>query len=374
MIYTIGIIITCFLSVLLLTKRKKNLSDNLLFIWLLVINVHLGLFVLISSQQHLQFPYFLGLEIPIPLLHGPLLFLYTKSLTAPQSINRKSFLHFIPYLLALACFIPFFGKTPDEKIFIYNNQGAGYTTLLTIIFFAIVLSGIGYSLLSLRAVLKHKKRIKDNYSYTEKLNLQWLLNLIIGLSVIWIVVLFGEDKYIFIATVLYVLFIGYFGIKQVGIFSNQPPVELGLASEMNEPAVRTALETDDIKYEKSSLSIGQLEKIHAELKELMDNEKLFLTPELTLSMLAERLSVHPNTLSEVINRAEQTSFFDYVNSMRVEEFKKLVAKPENQNFTLLSIAYECGFNSKTSFNRNFKNSTGKSPSAYLKEIQITLKA
>jgi AraC-like DNA-binding protein len=125
---------------------------------------------------------------------------------------------------------------------------------------------------------------------------------------------------------------------------------------------------------KSSLGIGQLEKIHAELKDLMENEKLFLTPELTLSMVAERLGVHPNTLSEVINRVEQTSFFDYVNSMRVEEFKQLVAKPENQNFTLLSIAYECGFNSKTSFNRNFKNSTGKSPSAYLKEIQITLKA
>jgi AraC-like DNA-binding protein len=127
------------------------------------------------------------------------------------------------------------------------------------------------------------------------------------------------------------------------------------------------------KYERSVLTQQQLDHIHTELKGVMSTEKLFLTPELTLSMVADRLDVHPNTLSEVINRVEQKSFFDYINTMRIDEFKARVAKPENQNYTLLSIAHDCGFNSKTSFNRNFKNSTGKSPSEYLKEVDINLR-
>jgi AraC-like DNA-binding protein len=84
-------------------------------------------------------------------------------------------------------------------------------------------------------------------------------------------------------------------------------------------------------------------------------------------MVAEELEIHPNTLSQVINTVEQKNFFDYVNTLRIEEFKERIANPDNQKYTLLSLAFECGFNSKTSFNRNFKNLTGKSPSEYLKE-------
>ena len=109
---------------------------------------------------------------------------------------------------------------------------------------------------------------------------------------------------------------------------------------------------------------------HAKLVGLMNQKKLFLTPELTLTMVAEELEIHPNTLSQVINTAEQKNFFDYINTLRIKEFKKRIADPDNQKYTFLSLAYECGFNSKTSFNRNFKNLTGKSPSEYLKAIKL----
>ena len=158
----------------------------------------------------------------------------------------------------------------------------------------------------------------------------------------------------------------------MGIFTNQPPVDNLSLLESGEPPAITSVHSENSKYEKSLLSDRQLENIHVELMKLMQNEKLYLTPELTLPMVSELLNVHPNTLSEVINRAEQKNFFDFINTMRVEEFKERVVKPENHNYTLLSIAHDCGFNSKTSFNRNFKNITGKSPSEYLKTIRITL--
>lgn len=373
MIYTVGIIITLFLSFILLTKKSKTSADKILFAWLCVISVNLILFALIHSKQYLHFPYLLGLEIPIPLMHGPFLYLYTTSLTTQRKNSIKDTFHFIPFAIAVLSIVPFFLKSMEEKIFVYRNEGAGYTTLTGIIFGLIIFSGIAYSLLSLHSLKRHKEKIKENYSYTEKINLQWLFNLIIGISCIWLIVLFTDDEYIYTSVVLFVLFVGYFGIRQMGIFSNQPIGDQKTLLESKETPFSTLGDFQNPKYENSLLSDQQLEIIHTALEQLMNKEKLYLTPELSLSMVSKLLNVHPNTLSEVINRVELKNFFDYINTLRVEEFKERINKPENQQYTLLSIAHDCGFNSKTSFNRNFKNITDKSPSEYLKEIKISLK-
>lgn len=373
MIYIIGIAITFFLSFILLTKKAKSIADKILFVWLCVILIHLTMFALISSQEYLKLPYLLGLEIPLPLLHGPLLFLYTTSLTNSKTTAINKLFHFIPFALALISIIPFLLLRSEDKIIVYQYEGEAYSALTNIIFFGIILSGIIYTIFSLRSLIRHRRIIKDNYSYAEKINLQWLFKLIIGLSCIWIIVLFADDEYIFSSVVLYVLFIGYYGIKQVGIFTNQSPAVNSLALESTEPTELSLTPSENSKYEKSTLTDNQLKAIHGELVHLMRQKKLYLTPEITLTLVSQELNVHPNTLSQVINRVKQKNFFDYINTLRVEEFKERVAKPENQKYTLLSLAYECGFNSKTSFNRNFKNITGKSPTEYLKEIKITLK-
>ncbi len=370
MIYIIGIGITFFLSFILLTKKEKSIADNILFVWLSVILIHLILFAIISSQEFISFPYLLGLEIPIPLLHGPFLLLYTTSLTNGNTRTSNKFLHFIPFTLALISIIPFLLLSSEDKIMIYRNEGEAYSIQTNVIFVGILLSGITYIILSLHSLVKHKRMIKDNYSYNEKINLQWLFRLIIGLSCIWIIVLLADDKYIFSSVVLYVIFIGYYGIKQVGVFTNQLPPLISLALETTE---LSDIPSEKSKYEKSLLTDSQLEVIHGELQLLMKERELYLRPELTLTMVSHELDVHPNTLSQVINKLEKKNFFDYINTLRVEEFKDQAVKPENHKYTLLSLAYECGFNSKTSFNRNFKNITGKSPTEYLKEIQISLK-
>lgn len=372
MIYTIGITISGFLGLILLTKKNKTTSDKILAVWLLVIACHLSLFAILITKSYLTFPYVLGLEKPIALLHGPLIYLYTVSLTSPSSINRKSFLHFIPFLLSIASMISFLLLSPDKKLIAYQNNGEGYVLLLALTLGATILSGIIYCALSFQNLIMHKKKIKENFSYSEKINLQWLSILIIGISCIWLSVIYGNDELTFTAVIIYVLYIGFFGIKQVGIFHSSYNYALPHKNEIEESALDIA-NSDDEKYEKSRLGNLQLQAIHEKLNELMKKEKLHLTPELSLAMVAEQLNIHPNTLSEVINRAEQKNFFDYINTLRVKEFKERVLMPENQKYTLLSLAFECGFNSKTAFNRNFKNVTGKSPSQFLKESNIALK-
>ena len=88
--------------------------------------------------------------------------------------------------------------------------------------------------------------------------------------------------------------------------------------------------------------------------------------EYTRMELAKQLDVHPNYLSQVINEKEQKNFYNYINALRIKEFIRLAERPESKNYTLLSLAYDCGFNSKSTFNKHFKLNTQKTPTQYFK--------
>ncbi|WJS95543.1 helix-turn-helix domain-containing protein [Flavobacterium johnsoniae] len=366
MLYLTGIIITFFLVVILASKKNKSQADKILTFWLFCTGFHLFLYYLHYKKDFVSFPFLLGLELPMPLLQGPFLYLYTSALTNQNKNKKYNWLHFLPFVIAVLVLMPFFTLSFQEKLKVFENDGKGYENLILILYSAILISGITYALLSLRKLSKHQKNISEAFSSTEKINLRWLQYLILGSSIIWLVVIFYEDEYIFSFVVFYLMFIGYFGIKQVGIFTNQTISENIVLNVPSNENIKIETNSEKIKYEKSSLSSKELQSIHQKLIQIMDDEKLYKNPDLTLTELSQKLNVHPNVLSQVINSAEGKNFYDYINLQRVEEFKKLILLPENQKFTLLSIAFECGFNSKTAFNRNFKKATGLSPSEFLK--------
>ncbi len=385
MFYLIGIVVTLFLATILITKKGKNEADKILAIWLVTIGIHLASFYLFLTRENLLFPYLLGLELPFPLLHGPLLYLYTEAVTNQVAKRKLRLLHFVPFFLGYLLFLPFISSPAEHKIFVYKNNGLGYETLTGLLLLAILISGLVYVALSLRLLAKHKRIIKNQFSYAEKINLAWLRYLIYGIAVIWIVVFFGDDSATYSAVVVFVIMLGYFGIKQVGIFTQQlPPESRSEFKEIKDPTTESIssvlpdLEEPGVeeprkaKYLKSSLNADSAEIIYTGLTQLMIEKKPYTNPELTLDELAQSLKVHRNNLSQVINTYEQKSFYDYINLKRVEEFKRIVALPENQKFSLLGLANNSGFNSKTSFNRNFKNATGLSPTEYLKQVHILL--
>ena len=100
----------------------------------------------------------------------------------------------------------------------------------------------------------------------------------------------------------------------------------------------------------------------------MDTEKPYLNGKLSLKQVATDLEISTNYLSQVINENMDMNFFDFVNGYRVEMVKEMIKDPSTKNFTLLAIAYDCGFNSKSSFNSIFKKHTGVTPSQFQQSI------
>lgn len=352
MFFVAGIGIAVFIEILLISKKNKSGSDKILTVWMFLILVHLFLFYLFFTRDIFTFPLLLGIEQPLPLLHGVFLYLYVASLTKQLPEKRLlALLHFLPAALMCAYLATFFVLSSEQKIAIYKNRGAGYETFNMLKSYAYSLSGLFYVIWSTILLKRHQRNIRDQFSTLEKVNLQWLQILTFGLGGIWfLVIFFGTDALIFSGVVVFIFLIGFFGIRQADIFARG-----SAATEDNEPRE---------KYQKSGLTEDASEELHTELKRLMTDEALYKNSDLSISDLATKLGVHPNYLSQVINQREMKNFYDFVNAYRIEEFKRLIGLQKNRQFTLLSLAHECGFSSKTAFNRSFKKATGLTPSEY----------
>lgn len=127
-------------------------------------------------------------------------------------------------------------------------------------------------------------------------------------------------------------------------------------------------ETTQRKYKKALLSAEEIDRYKHKLTQLMEEEEPFLNPDLSLRELAGRMDLPPNYLSQLLNEGFGQNFSEYINTYRVKAFETKVVDPDLQHLTLLGLAYDCGFNSKTSFNTFFKKAMGITPAAYRKKM------
>lgn len=362
-LYWAGVFIAFFSSFLIFGKQKKKMQDFLLAIWFLIIGIHLVFFVLFRSDGYLQYSYLIGYELLLPFMHGPMLYLYILSVTGVNPDKKAWLFNWLPVLLICLILSPFLILSPQDRIVVYQNNGKGYEVLSNMLKVLMNFSGVLYVSLSLLAVKKYKQKITDQFSNTEKINLNWSYYLITGIAVIWIAVIIKNDILIFSMVVLFILVAAYFGISRVGILN---------LSHDTERADKKGAGNELVKYYNNSPGGDIMQTIYEKLIKQMTQEKLYKDPDLNLNYVAKLLDVHPNILSKTINSMENKNFYDYINRQRVEEFKRIASLPENQKYTILSLAFESGFNSKTSFNRNFKKYMNCSPREFLKSQNLNL--
>ena len=116
---------------------------------------HLLFFYFNYTGDKKEFPLLLGVEIPLPLLQGPFLYLYTSTLTNQK--DKRAFWHFAPAAIVYLLLIPFYNLTGAQKISVYNNHGLGYEKLMGVVYILIIVSGLVYPILSFLKILRHKK-------------------------------------------------------------------------------------------------------------------------------------------------------------------------------------------------------------------------
>ena len=368
MIFIAGGTLAFFFEFLLLGKKPKSLSDRILTFWMFIIGLHLFLYYFHFKGIDFKYPHLLGIGLPLPLIHGPLLFLYTGSLTNYfQKWKPIYFLHFLPVIICYGNYFNFFISSGQEKIEFVKKLSVTPDIFQLFLFPAIIISGFSYITITFLLFRRHRRNIMNNLSnFNEENNLHWLRNLLIGLLVIWLVVLFDKfvldtsltDPVIYVSVSLFVAFIGFFGLRQGNIFMNLP----------NDSLPPELIVEEQQRYSKSGLKEERAIEIQQLLLKLMEEKKLYLDENISLPQLAEMLNIHPNYLSQVINERFQKNFYDFINSYRIEEFKRLISSGKNKNKTFFALALDCGFNSKASFNNSFKKITGNTPSEFVKSL------
>lgn len=377
MIFIIGASIAFFLEFILIAKKNKSLSDKVLTLWMFVLGTHLLLQYFEFKGLDFTYHFLLGVMTPFPLIHGPLLYLYVLTLTTGLTKLRWfDYLHALPVVLLVLRMVPFFLLPGPEKVAFVNQLAIERNLLMNVVLLSIMLSGVLYIIFSLILLRKFRKKLASNYSYTDKINLDWLRNLILGMVVVWTIVVVGHsldnvlnidigpatDFLIYLSLSAFVLVIGYFGIQQTDIFAGRIPMEI-TAKKAGE-----VVKTDSERYQKSGLKAAQAEKLLSELQNYMQQDKPYLDHKLTLTDLANALKIHPNYLSQVINDKLNMNFYDFINKARLDEFLKMVNSPKSKHLTILALALDSGYSSKSSFNKFFKRTMVKTPSQHIKSI------
>ena len=372
-IFLIGAVQALFFIALIFNKKEKSPTDGILITWIATLALHVfAVYVLIEGYYNGPFGMVILLIPPLIYTGGPLLLVYTKMITSGLPKFRIVYLlHFIPFFVSIInyLYLYYFEAGKDLEFFMTRPSISPWTGM--IFYLLNMFLNPVYVLVVLFVLKDHQKNLRDNFSYTEEINLKWLRVLALGLGfvsiVVWIIhsliavgVLernYEPEFYIFSSVVLYIFVLGYFGFKQ-GIIYKYSPQRID-----SEPH-----QTEKHKYKKSALTKQQAQNLLEELTNQMEKEESYRNNKLSLNTLAKAINTTPYQLSQLLNTYINKSFFDYVNAYRVVDAEKKISDTAYDHYSLLGIGYDSGFNSKSSFNRIFKQHTGKTPTEYKKTV------
>lgn len=385
-IFLVGSIQAFFFISLILTKKNKQPADLILLIWLFAMGIHLLSYYALYNEMYNTsgLKYIVLLLPPLIYVHGPLLYIYTKYLTGKiNKFHPKYLLHFIPFTVSLFYYLYLLVFIAEGE-FNYLATRPVVSQYLSITFYLlnIFLNPI-YVIIVLVVLSDHRQKIRLNFSYLESIDLNWLKFLAVGLGsisiIVWIVHVlsnlnilnldFNRDFYIFISITVFVFILGFFGFKQGIIYKFPSESVVYTDSETNLNQIQNLIpdskqKSENSKYKKSQLTEKEAKEIIQKMNNHLENDKPFKQNTLALLDVATTLNVSSHTLSQVLNVYMKKNFYNYINTYRVDEVKKMLMDPKYNHFSHLGIALEAGFNSKSAFNRIFKNVTDQTPTQF----------
>lgn len=379
----VGVVQGLFLSLLLLGGRgPARRPARWLGLFLLCFSLMQVEDVLYNSRALLRVPRLYDTLSLLIFALGPSLYLYARVLVQPERrLSRWESLHFAPLALFAALSVPSFLASRADKLAALQ---ADYAAGAFYFNFSLVLPALQilvYLLLTAVLLVEHRRRICGRYSSLAGLDLRWLtwlwgVNLLLwGL---W-VALFAlrSESGLGLWNTAYTVFIylfAYVGWRRGRVFAEAvrqaeegaPEPGTDARTEKGPEAADGAADdgSPPAKYARSGLTPERRQALLQAAQRLMAAERLYRDPILTLPKLARRLAVSPNHLSQALNEELGRTFFDFVNGHRVDEVKERLRDPASAHLTILALALEAGFNSKSAFNAAFRRHTGTTPKAF----------
>lgn len=357
----IGMTILALLEVFKRPAQRQNFFLKGLLVLLLV---HLAGELFIYSGAYVYAPALAGVQFPFRVLLGPALYFYAHATMSPEKVidKRMSLLALSGPILVLLVMLPFiFMISPTEKLALADpttrDPQLWQVALATC--FSATFIFIFFTALFLVAAFKlhntHRQQLMERFSEIEQRSLDWLVPVLVIWGAAW-----------FMYAVEFSL--GAFGVRWFGAGKLLPVVEaIALAVFIQKALSQKVLKASEKGLPRTSqtrtniLSDEKMQAIALKLEQAMKEDKLFLQDNLSLNKLSESIAESENHISETLSQFLHTKFFQFVNSFRIEEAKRAL---QDSDKLITNIAFDVGFNSKSTFNTAFKKIVGDSPSAY----------
>lgn len=337
-----------FVALILLAKKENRIPNRLLGLFILLLAITLTEWLLWWTELIRQVPGMIALGVGLPLLYGPLLFLFYQ--VSFQSISRRWWVHLLPFglliLLILPFYLRFFYKIPP--LIEFATATLRHPVFPILMFSQMSFYGIWIAV-RFRSFLKGKTTL-----------LRWHRIILVAYWGILLAYVFyrlmpslelkaTEWKYLIALSItIFIYLIAWLGYVQ-------PQVLLGLG-------LIEALSPK--KYRKSSLTPEESKALYVQITKLMEVEALYTNSELGMDELSRQLNKTRHHVSQAINEHASRNFADFVNGYRIKAAQERLVSSSKKEKNVIEIAYEVGFNTKKAFNLAFKKRTGMTPSEY----------
>lgn len=357
-----GIVQGFFFALIIFKNKKWKKNSNKILSALLII---LSISITHSVFIDVDFGEF-KIKEPFVLLIGPLLFFYIREIISHKSFTLSDVFHLVPFLFFVLIILPSTLSNTFKNTFVVDDVDrlSIGIWIFTIIQYAF------YWWKNVRLINSAATSLQMEFSNLEGKTLLWIKNFlhIFGVCLLLLTITIPiaihshnyklVDIIVCFSLVATVFVLAYEGLFQEDIFSNINNVEL----------IGTDQTVEDNNDQPLTLNQNNSELMQRLLK-YMDEKKPYLEEGLTLTGLAQELNMTRNQLSALINGSTGDNFYRFINKYRIEEVKKLFSDPSKKDYTILAMAYEAGFPSKSSFHNIFKNFTGLTPTEYRNRLQ-----
>jgi AraC-like DNA-binding protein len=356
----LGVAQALLLALVLLTiKRGNRTANRILAAFSLSVSISMVATILSNLHYFQIYPHLSRINHPFDFLGGPLLYLYVRALTERDFVFRKqTLLHFVPAALVVLYLTPFYFQSAGYKHASLPTSNWYYVRSALVITQFLI-----YLVFVILMFVRYSRRVKTHGTPAERSILFQVRFLVVSFMGLW---LLGLIRYaidlrypdpdhlrqtvwilpLAVTSIFYAL--AYFGLRK-------PEVLSGADEGRREK-----------KYERSTLTPERSQKYLQRLQDAMEVEKVYTDGTLTLQKLAAKLSIPAQHLSQVVNEQLNQNILDFINTHRVAEAKRRLLDPSRRHLSILAIAEEVGFNSKSSFNSVFKKHTNLTPSEFRK--------